>query len=161
MRKVLTAMVLVSVLAGMSMALDLTGKTGIGLRASNFSIRHFVNNSFGLDIGVGYSSSTDTSAPADSNASTYSLGGFYAKEIYQNTLFEVGATLQGWQGLYQGTYYNGLSINPFVGGECFINDHVSFDGKVFLGTYGSQMMGPVRTTSLDILSGNLGAHIYF
>lgn len=159
MRKAYLVLVLVTLAAGMSLALELGGKTGIGLRADGFSVRRFLNNSFGLDASLSYSGGTKT-GQADSSGYNYALGGFYVKEIYPSTLLEIGASVQAWQGLDAGVYYNGLSFNPFIGGECFINDHVAVDGKVFLGVYGSEMMGAVRTTSLDVLSGNLGAHIY-
>lgn len=160
-RKMLAVLFLVPLLAGMVAAQDLAGKTGFGLRASSFSIRRFVTNNFGIDLGIDYLSRTLTTDPADSNRSNYSVGGFWVKEIFPNTLLEVGATLQGWQGSDAGTFFSALAINPFIGAECFINDHVSIDGKIFLGAYGSQIVGATRSTSLSILSGNLGAHIYF
>jgi hypothetical protein len=160
MKKVILLLVLVPLLAEMSLALDLGGKTGFGLRADTFSIRRFVNNNFGLDLSLSYAKSTE-SGLSDSNSYNYSLGGFYAREIFTNTLFEAGATLQGWQGSDAGDNYNGVGINPFIGGEVFINDHVSLDGKVFLGDYYCVMMGSTRVTRISALDGNLGAHIYF
>jgi len=161
MKKLLTTLVLVPFLAGMVMAMDLGGKLGIGLRADGFSIRKFVNNNIGLDLSANYDNSTQT-GKSDTKNYDYSVGGFWVKEIYEKTFFEAGATLQGWQGNDNtGSFYNGLSINPFVGAECFINEHVSIDGKFFIGLYNSEMNGATRTTSLDFLSGNLGAHIYF
>jgi hypothetical protein len=159
MRKVGLLIVLVTLLAGMSMALDLSGKTGVGLRADTLSVRRFVNNNFAVDVSAFYSTGTKT-GQADSYQYDYALGGFYAKEIFTNTLLEIGATLQGWQGKDAGQYFNGLGINPFIGGECFINNHVSLDGKVFIGAYSHETMNGGRTTSLDVLTGNLGAHIY-
>jgi hypothetical protein len=90
----------------------------------------------------------------------YSLGCFLVREIYPNTLLEYGALLQGWQGNDSGSFYSGVGINPFIGGEVFINDHAALDGKIFLGAYSSEMWGGTRTTHLDVLTGNLGAHIY-
>ncbi|MFA6431235.1 MAG: hypothetical protein WCV91_02490 [Candidatus Margulisiibacteriota bacterium] len=160
MKKLLLSLVLVSLVAGMSLSLELTGKTGFGLRADTFSIRRFVNNNFGVDLNAFYNGSTQ-SGQADSNLYSYALGGFYAREIYSNTLLEIGATLQGWQGSDAGANFNGLMLNPFVGAECFINDHFAIDGKIFLGAYGSAMQGAIRSTSISLLDGNLGAHIYF
>lgn len=160
-KKAFAILFLVPLLSGMVMAMDLGGKIGVGLRADGFSIRKFVNNNFGLDFCANYSGSTQTGA-TDTKSYDYSVGGFWVKEVFTNTFFEVGATLQGWQGNdIAGSYYNGLSINPFVGAECFINDHVAIDGKIFLGLYSSEMNGATRATGIDFLSGNLGAHIYF
>jgi len=129
------------------------------LRADSFSVRHFICNNFGLDASISYTSSTKT-GQADSNDSNYALGGFYVREIYPNTLFEAGATFQYWLGSDAGISYNGVSINPFIGAECFINDHVALDGKFFIGDFGNDMTGATRTTDLNFLGGNLGAHIY-
>lgn len=159
MKRALMILFLVPLLAGMVPAQDLTGKTGVGLRADGFSIRRFVSNSFAFDASIDYINST-RSGQADSNTYDYALGGFYVREIFPNTLFEAGVTLQGWQGLDAGAYYNGVSINPFVGAECFINDHFALDGKIFLGDYGSEMEGATRSTDITFLDGNLGAHIY-
>lgn len=160
MKKVLMVLLLIPLLAGMAPAKNLAGKTGVGLRADGFSIRRFMNNNFALDVSAGYSSSTQ-SGQANSLNYDYALGGFFVREIYPNTLFEVGATLQGWHGFDAGAYYTGFSINPFIGAECFINDHFAIDGKVFLGDYGSEMMGTTRSTDISFLDGNLGAHLYF
>ena len=162
MKKVLTALIVVLLLAGVSMAMDLKGKNGIGLRADNLSFRHFVNNSFGFDIGGNYFRSTQAGL-TDSNNYNYSIGGFWVKEVYKDVLLEAGAALQGWHGYNAITdlNYNGVAINPFIGAECFINEHFAIDGKVFIAAYGSQMEGADRTTNTDLLGGNLGAHIYF
>ena len=161
-RKALTVLFLIPLLAGMVMAMDLGGKLGIGLRADTFSIRKFVNNNLGLDVFAGYGTSTKT-GQTDASTLGYGVGGFYAKEIYQNVLLEAGASLHGWQGIngLTGNYFDGFAIIPFIGAECFINDNVSFDGKVELGAYGSGMSAGTRSTSLNVLAGNLGAHIYF
>jgi len=160
MKRMLMSLMIVLLMTGMSMAMDLTGKNGIGVRANNLSFRHFVNNNFGFDIGADYSNATLTGL-ADSNNYNYALGGFWAKEIYKDVLLEIGATVQGWHGFDSGVYYNGVSINPFVGAECFINEHFAVDGKVFIPVYGSQMSGITRSTNTSLFSGNLGAHIYF
>ena len=160
MKKVLMFVMLFSLLAGTSMAMDLAGKTGIGLRADSFSIRHFVNNNFAWDLGLGYDTSTKTGV-SDSSEYVYSIGGYWVKEVYNNVLLESGVTLQGWSGIDAGAGFNGVGINPFIGGECFVNDHFAVDGKIFIAAYGSQMEGAVRQTSTSILDGNLGAHIYF
>jgi hypothetical protein len=156
------SLIMVSLLAGMSIAMDIKGKTGVGLRADGFSVRHFVNNSFGFDIGANYYNSTE-SGLTDSNNYNYSIGGFWAKEVFKDILLEAGATLQGWNGYnaIKDLNYNGFGINPFIGAECFINEHFSLDGKVFIAAYGSQMEGTDRTTDTNVLNGNLGAHIYF
>jgi hypothetical protein len=161
MKKACLLLALVTLLSGMSLALELGNKIGVGLRATNFSVRYFVNNNLGLDLGGSYSNSSQT-GQADSNMTTVSLGGFYVREVYPNTLLEIGATLQDDQGNSTGVFFGRLGFNPFIGGEVFINDHVSLDGKAFLGAYSSQMSASgTRATYLNILTGNLGAHIYF
>ena len=162
MKKVLMSAIAVLLLAGISTAMDLTGKNGIGIRANNLSFRHFVNNSFGFDIGANYYRSTQDGL-TDSNNYNYAIGGFWVKEVFKDVLLEAGATLQGWNGYNAITdlNYNGIGINPFIGAECFINEHFSVDGKVFIAAYASQMEGADRTTNTDFLGGNLGAHIYF
>lgn len=159
MKKVLTFVLLFTLLSSMSLAMELKGKTGVGLRGSSFSVRKFISNNFAVDASVDYSSSTQTGV-ADSNYYGYSVGGLFAKEVFQDVLLEAGATLQGWSGFSAGTSYTGFSINPFVGAECFINEHFSVDGKVFIGYYGSEMTGTSRWTGTSLLNGNLGAHIY-
>ncbi|MFA5848215.1 MAG: hypothetical protein WC855_15100, partial [Thermodesulfovibrionales bacterium] len=77
-----------------------------------------------------------------------------------NTLLEIGVNVLGWQGYDAGTFYSGLELDPFIGAECFINDHVGLDGKVFFGAYSSQMEAGSRSTALNVLTGELGAHIY-
>lgn len=144
---------------GQALAFDLAGKCGFGLRSSAFSYRKFINNNWGIDLSAAYNSGTQ-SGQADSNQIDYAAGAFWVKEIFPNVLFEAGATLQQWQGTAAGTYYNGLSINPFIGGECFINDHFAVDFKIFVFDYYSQMTGPVRSTGTSLFDGNLGAHIY-
>jgi len=153
-------LVLVALLAGVSLAMELGGKTGFGLRADSFSVRRFFNNSCAVDLGGFYANSAKT-GQGDSNQISVFLSGFYVREIYPGTLLEAGAAIQNDQGSEAGVFFNSLSLNPFVGGEVFINDHVSLDGKVFFGAYSSAMSpGSIRTTSFDILTGNLGAHIY-
>ncbi len=161
-RKALAVLFLVPLLAGMVVAQDLAGMWGIGLRSDTFSIRKFVNNNLGVDLSFGYSSSTQT-GQVDANVSGYALSGFYVKEVYPNVLLEAGAGLHGWQGINgtTGNYFSGGAIVPFVGAESFINSHISLDGKIYLGAYGSGMMAGTRSTSFDILTGSLGAHIYF
>jgi hypothetical protein len=160
MKKVLVLLVMALLLAGVSPAMELGGKTGFGLRADSFSIRRFINNNWAVDLSGFYANSSKT-GQADSNQITGALGAFYVKEIYPNTLLEVGATIQNDQGNAAGVFFNSLSLNPFIGGEAFINDHVSLDGKVLIGAYSSEMSpSNVRTTSFDVLTGNLGAHIY-
>jgi hypothetical protein len=160
MKKACLLLVLVTLLAGLALALELGGKTGVGLRATSFSVRRFVNNNFGIDISASYSGSTLT-GQADSSAGSLALGGFWAREIYPNTLLEIGATVQDTQGSNAGDFTNRLGINPFIGGEVFVNDHLALDGKLFIGSYLSQMAASgIRRTYLEILTGNLGAHIY-
>lgn len=161
MKKACLLLLLVTLLAGMSLALELGGKIGVGLRATSFSIRRFLNNNIGFDLSAFYSSSTQT-GQADSNISNLSLGGFYVREVYPNTLLEIGATLQNNQGSSAGVFFNRVGFNPFIGGEVFINDHVALDGKIFTGAYFSQMSAAgTRMTFFDFLTGNLGAHLYF
>jgi hypothetical protein len=160
MKKTLVLLVMVALLAGVSMAMELGGKTGFGLRAGSFSVRRFINNSCAVELG-GYYANASKTGQADSNQISAFLSGFYAKEIYPNTLLEIGAAIQNDQGNEAGVFFNSLSLNPFIGGEVFINDHVALDGKLFIGAYSSAMSpGNVRTTSFDALTGNLGAHIY-
>ncbi|MCX5750450.1 MAG: hypothetical protein NT099_02070 [Candidatus Saganbacteria bacterium] len=161
-KKALAVLFLVTLLAGMVEAQDLAGKVGIGLRADTFSIRKFVSNNLGLDVFAGYVGSTRT-GQTDANMLGYGLGGFYANEIYKDVLLEAGAVLHGWQGIdgTTGNSYTGAAIIPFIGAECFINSHFSLDGQVELGAYGCTMMGNTRSTSLNVLTGSLGAHIYF
>jgi len=160
MKKVLLSLLIVSLLAGMSLAMDLTGKTGIGLRGDSLSVRKFFNNSFAVDLSVDFSSSTQIGT-SESNGFNGSIGGFYVKEVFTNTLFESGVTLQGWQGKAAGADLTGFSVNPFVGAECFINDHFAVDGKVFIGVYSNEFIDGVQDTTFDFFRGNLGAHIYF
>jgi hypothetical protein len=159
MKKACLLLVLVTLLAGMSLALELGGKTGLGLQESGFSVRHFVNNNLGFDVAASYYGRTRT-GQSDSNEYDYSLGCFMAREIFSNTLLEYGAMVQGWQGSDAGTFYSGLELDPFIGAECFINDHAALDGKVYFGAYSSDMEGGARATSLHLLTGSLNAHIY-
>jgi len=160
MKKALVLLVMVLLLAGVSLAMELGGKTGFGLRADSFSVRRFINNSFACEVGGYYANSSKT-GQADSNQISAFLSGFYVREIYPNTLLEAGASLQNDQGNDAGVFFNSLSLNPFVGAEVFINDHVALDGKLFIGAYSSAMSpNSVRSTSFDLLTGNLGAHIY-
>ncbi|MFA4844299.1 MAG: hypothetical protein WC632_05035 [Candidatus Margulisiibacteriota bacterium] len=160
MKKACLLLLLVTLLAGTSLALELGGKTGVGLRATSLSVRGFVNNNFGLDLSVFYSNSTQ-SGQADSNIDNLALGLFYVREVYPNTLLEIGTTVQDNQGSSAGVSFDRVAFNPFVGGEVFINDHVALDGKVFFATYLSQMSAGSRTTWLYFLNSNLGVHIYF
>lgn len=159
MKKVLTFLILFSLLSGMSMAMDLTGKTGIGLRADSLSIRRFISNNFALDLSLDYFAGTRT-GQADNNNYDYALGGYWVKEVFKDVLFEAGATVEGWHGFDAGAYFNGVGFNPFVGAECFINEHFAVDGKIFITAYNSEMKGTARKTDTTSLSGNLGAHIY-
>ncbi len=160
MKKFVLAFIFISLLAGMSLAMDLTGKTGIGLRADSLSVRRFITNNFAIDISGDYNSSTLTGT-SDSHSINGSIGGLYVKEVLTNVLFETGVTFQGWTGTDAGADAYGFSVNPFVGGECFVNDHFGIDGKVFVGVYSNQMDAGTRMTTLDFFRGNLGAHIYF
>jgi hypothetical protein len=160
MKKIAALAVFLMVMAGMSAALEMTDRVGIGLRADYLTVRRFVSNNFAFEITGGYSKFT-TSGLADSDQTSYGFGCLLANEIYPNTLLEVGAALQGWSGNDKGTPYTGLAINPFVGAEYFASEHFAVDFKIFFAAYSSQIEAGTRSTSFTFLNGNLGAHVYF
>jgi len=159
MKKGIIVLFLIAFLAPSLLAMDVGGKLGLGLRASAFNVRKFINNNWAVDLSLDYWRGSQT-GETNSNQINGSVGLFYVREIFASTLFEAGSTLQNWQGTDNGSYYSAVSFNPFIGIECFVSDHVAIDGKLFLGAYNSQMEGAVRKTNFYLLSGNLGAHIY-
>ncbi|MBN3033939.1 MAG: hypothetical protein JW873_07615 [Candidatus Saganbacteria bacterium] len=160
MKKITALLCLSLMLAGMAAALELTDRVGFGLRANYFTLRRYVSNNFGFEVIGGYSKTTREGQP-DSDESNYGFGLFYCNEVHPGTLLQAGAAVQGWQGKDSGTAYTGLALNPFIGAEHFVTDHFAADFKVFPAAYSSQLYGGVRTTTVSLLSGSLGMHVYF
>jgi hypothetical protein len=160
MKRFVLALVLVGLVGSMVLAMDLNGKWGVGVRSSVFGFRRFMSDNFAMDVYLSQWNATQSNS-VDSNYLDVSLAGLYLAEIAPRTLLEIGATLDSYQGTNSSGYFQGYGVYPSIGAEYFLSDSFGLDFKVFFLSYSSDMQGAVRYTSLDNLSGNLGAHVYF
>jgi len=161
MRKLALALVAVAALSGSAFAVDMAGKTGLGIRSDSFDVRHFVSNSFAMDIGGSYTYA-ESDSTGISDAYDLMLGGFWNHEIYPDIMLQAGALLLYSPGRNGGVTDKFYGINPLVGGEIIIKDHFGFDFKVIPFAFQRYDDGSGSSTkTVMALTGSVGAHIYF
>jgi len=161
MRKLAVVLFTLAAMSGSAFALDMKGKTGVGLRNDSFEVRHFLSNSWAVNAGGNYSYSKPDNAGV-SDSYDLMLGGFWAKEIYTDILLEAGAVFTFAPGRNAGATDKFYGLNPFIGAEIMIKDHFGFDFKVIPVSFQRYDDGSgVTTKSFGSMAGSLGAHIYF
>ena len=161
MRKLAFVLVAIATLSSSAFAVDMAGKTGLGLRNDSFEARHFLSNSWAVNAGGNYTCSNPSN---DSISDSYEImfGGFWNKEIYTDILLQAGAVFTFTPGRNAGRTDKSYGLNPFIGSEIIIKEHFGFDFKVI--PFGFQRYdngSGVSTKFISSLVGSVGAHIYF
>jgi|GEM_PF-3568073 len=161
MRKLAIVLVAVAALSGSAFAVDMAGKTGVGIRSDSLDVRHFVTNSLALDVGAKYTYSEPSNAGV-SDSYDLMLGGFWNHEIYADVMLQTGALFLFSPGRNSGVTDKFYGINPFIGAEVMIKDHFGFDFKVIPFAFQRYDDGSgVTTKTILSLAGSVGAHVYF